>query len=143
MRCPVRVGAMAQASSNDLLARWRAGDEAAAAELFRRYASRLIGLARSRLSAQLHRRLDPEDVVQSVYRSFFAGAKDGRYQPPPGGELWGLLVAMTLHKLHQQARHNARGKRAVGRDEGYGSEDSLIGLHGALAHEPSPEESAA
>ena len=49
--------------SGDLLARWRAGDADAAAEIFRRYADRLIALARGRLSAKLARRIDPEDVV--------------------------------------------------------------------------------
>ena len=36
--------------SVDLLARWRQGDQQAAAALFERYAERLIGLAHGRLS---------------------------------------------------------------------------------------------
>jgi hypothetical protein len=35
--------------SGNLVARWRDGDQQAAAVLFQRYADRLIGLARSRL----------------------------------------------------------------------------------------------
>src|SRR5262245_58097585 len=62
---------MQDESSVHLVSRWRAGDQQAAAELFRRYASRLIALAQSRLSASMASRVDPEDVVQSVYRSFF------------------------------------------------------------------------
>src|SRR5262245_5216743 len=63
----------------DLLARWRNGDQQAAAVLFHRYADRLVALAKSRLSARLASRVDPEDVVQSVYRSFFVDARVGRY----------------------------------------------------------------
>ena len=42
-------------TDDSLLARCRNGDQQAAAELFRRYADRLIALARSRLSARLAR----------------------------------------------------------------------------------------
>ena len=54
---------MAEDSVPDLLVRWRAGDQQAAAELFRRYTHRLVALARSRLPACLTPRVDPEDVV--------------------------------------------------------------------------------
>ena len=67
------------AGSSNLVARWRAGDQQAATELFSRYANRLIALARKRLSDKLAGHIDPEDVVQSVYRSFFADAREGRY----------------------------------------------------------------
>src|SRR5262249_61833539 len=87
-----------------LLARWREGDQQAAAEIFRRYVGRLIGIVQARLSAKLARRVDPEDVVQSAYRSFFAGARNGQYDLPLGRDLWRLLVAITLHKLPDQVK---------------------------------------
>jgi RNA polymerase sigma-70 factor, ECF subfamily len=65
----------------DLLARWRSGDQQAAAELFRCYAGRLAALARSHLSRKIGQRLDAEDVVQSVYRSFFADARENTGDP--------------------------------------------------------------
>src|SRR5262249_61199873 len=80
--------------SGHLVARWREGDQQAAAELFRRYADRLVALAKSRLSQKMARRVDPEDVVQSVYRSFFAETKEGRYEFERGGDLWHLLVTI-------------------------------------------------
>ena len=126
-----------------LMAQWRDGDQQAAAELFRKYAGRLIAVVRSRLSAPMSRRLDPEDVVQSVYRSFFVGTQQGQYQLPPGGDLWRLLVAITMHKLHEQVRRNTRHKRDVGQEQGFGTEDSLLGLQVVLTREPSPLESAA
>ncbi len=127
-----------------LVERWRAGDQEAAAELFRRYANRLVALARTRLSARVARRVDPEDVVQSVYRSFFAGAREGRYDLQRGGDLWRLLVTITLNKLQHQVKRNTAGKRSVEREQAFGSEDSLLGVGlSALAREPSPVEAIA
>jgi RNA polymerase sigma-70 factor (ECF subfamily) len=127
-----------------LVARWRAGDQQAAAELFQRYASRLVALARSRLPARLTHRVDPEDVVQSVYRSFYAGARQDRYDLQRGGDLWRLLVTITLRKVYYQVRRNAAGKRAVDLEQGFGSEDSLLGIQPRmLAREPSPVEALA
>jgi RNA polymerase sigma-70 factor, ECF subfamily len=126
---------------DQLLARWRQGDEQAAEELFHRYASRLIGLARSRMPTGLNQRLDPEDIVQSVCRSFFKRTRAGEYEVSQGGDLWHLLVTLTLHKLTNQIVHHKAAKRACSRETHFGSEDSLHGLHGAaLAREPSPLE---
>jgi RNA polymerase sigma factor (sigma-70 family) len=96
-----------------LLERFRAGDDLAAAELFDRYFQRLTALARSRLSPRLAQRTDPEDIVLSVYRSFFVDARAGRYSLNRGGDLWRLLAAITRHKLLRQARHQGADRRSV------------------------------
>jgi RNA polymerase sigma-70 factor (ECF subfamily) len=127
--------------SGNLLARWRQGDQHAAAELFHRYASRLVGLARSRLSAKFAQRVDPEEVVQSVYRTFFADAQDGRYELQRGGDLWRLLVAMTLHKLNDHVKYHNRRKRAVDRDRD--TDEDLLSIGAQLARDPSPFEALA
>lgn len=130
--------------SAELVARWRGGDEEAAGELVHRYTERLLALARSRLSRKLTRHLDPEDVVQSAYRSFFVGTRDGRYVLERNGDLWRLLVAITLHKLHHQiARHTAE-KRTVARETSLPTDAALEALAAAqLEREPSPLEEAA
>jgi len=125
-----------EAPSADLMARWRDGDEAAAEEMVRRYAERLCALARSRLSARLARHVDPEDVVQSAYRSFFAAARAGRYDLRRSGDLWRLLAAITLHKLRRQAERHAAGKRAA-------AERPALPDDELLAREPTPEAAAA
>ena len=78
---------MADHESAALLARWRDGDQQAAAELVQRFTGRLLALARGQLSDKLARRVDPEDVVQSAYRSFFAGARADRYVLQRSGDL--------------------------------------------------------
>jgi RNA polymerase sigma-70 factor (ECF subfamily) len=135
---------VSERADESLVARWRAGDQRAAAELFRRYADRLIALARSRLSTRMAQRIDPEDVVQSAYRSFFADSRDDRYDVERGGDLWQLLVTITLHKLHHHVTQASAQKRAVERECHFGSEDSLLGIQAHLsAHEPSPMEAVA
>jgi RNA polymerase sigma-70 factor (ECF subfamily) len=135
---------MADEETALLLARWRQGDQRAAAELFQRYANRLIALARSRLSNRMARRVAPEDLVQSVYRCFFANSRAGRYDLERGGDLWQLLVRITLSKLGDHVRRNNRAKRSVQQEQSFGSEDSLFGIHpGALAQGPSPVEAIA
>jgi hypothetical protein len=52
--------------SEQLLARFQAGDESAAEEMFRRYVGRLTVFARARLAPRLAKRVDPEDVVLSA-----------------------------------------------------------------------------
>jgi RNA polymerase sigma factor (sigma-70 family) len=96
-----------------LLERYRGGDDLAADELFARYFSRLTALARSRLSPRLARRTDPEDVVLSVYRSFFVEAREGRFVLNRGGDLWRLLAAITRHKLLRQVRSQTADRRSI------------------------------
>ena len=130
--------------SADLLMRWRDGDQGAASEIFQRYAQRLLALARSRLSARLARHIDPEDVVQSAYRSFFLGARDGRYVLKRSGDLWRLLVAITVHKLQHQVERRSAGKRAPAREVPRDDDRGPLGLHDeTLAREPTPAEAAA
>ena len=129
--------------SIELLSRVRQGDEQAATDLFERYVERLIRLAQSRLCAKLQRRVDAEDVVQSVYRSFFSHAQDGRYQLQRSGDLWRLLAAITVNKVRNQARHGRARKRAVNAEESAVVCSSTLGISPeAVCHEPTPEELA-
>jgi RNA polymerase sigma-70 factor (ECF subfamily) len=135
---------MTDHESAELLARCQAGDQQAAAELIDRFTERLLALARRQLSEKLARRVDAEDVVQSAYRSFFAGARDGRYELRRSGDLWRLLSAITLHKLHHQVEHHTAERRTVDRETGFGGESSLWGLQAEVfSRAPSPVEAAA
>jgi RNA polymerase sigma factor (sigma-70 family) len=130
----------ASGSSAELLARWRAGDEQAASAIWQRYAEQLIALARTRLSRRLSRHVDPEDLVQSAYRSFFVAARSDRYVLRHSGDLWRLLVAITLHKLQNEFRRHSAQKRDMGHAYSLEDNHNLLKL---FAREPSPEEAAA
>lgn len=125
----------------DLVRKVRAGDEQAAAELFGRYAHRLIALAQVRLSKKLARRVDPEDIVQSVCRSFLLRARDGQYSLDESGDLWRLLCKITINKVCRQARHHGAAKRDV--DAEASLSESLMGISPeTLSREPSPEDAS-
>ena len=118
--------------------RTRSG-RAAARAIVDRYFDRLARLARSRLAASLAARTDPEDVVQSAYRSFFVRARGGEFAVVRGGDLWRLLAAITLHKVHRQhARHLAQ-RRSVRKESPLAEEF----LPPAAAADPTPAEGAA
>jgi RNA polymerase sigma-70 factor, ECF subfamily len=104
----------ASLTDGSLLRRFAAGQETAADALYRRYADRIRALARARLPEHLTARMDPEDVVQSVFRAFFQSARRGLYQVIDGEGLWCLFAAVTvnkvrsLHDFHGAARRDAR-----------------------------------
>jgi DNA-directed RNA polymerase specialized sigma24 family protein len=100
-----------------LLARYRAGDEQAATELFRRYVSRLTVLARARIAPRIARRFDAEDVVLSAYRSFFVRARDGQFSLAHSGDLWRLLVGIVHRKIYHQAARHTADKRSIDREQ--------------------------
>ena len=91
----------------------RSGEQAAATDLYERYSDRLLKLARSNTSANLAPRFDPEDVVQSVFRSFFRRVSQGAYDVPAGEELWRLLLVLSLNKVRALAKHHRAQKRSV------------------------------
>jgi RNA polymerase sigma-70 factor (ECF subfamily) len=100
-------------SDRSLLRRLRGGQQDAATQLYYRYAERLRALIRSRCSDQLARRVEPDDVVQSVFRRFFGQVMRGVYDVPPGEELWGLLLVIALNRLRSEESYHRAEKRDV------------------------------
>ncbi len=125
-------------NSAELLAGCQTGDEAAAAAVFARYGERLVRLAQSRLAARMATRVDPEDIVQSAYRSFFCAAREGRFTWEREGDLWRLLVEVTLHKLYRLAERHSAARRSVDREKLASATDNSA----FLAREPTPEQAA-
>jgi DNA-directed RNA polymerase specialized sigma24 family protein len=128
-------------TSAELLARYGQGDERSAEELFHRYVERLTLLARARLSPRLAGRVDPEDIVLSAWRSFFIGARAGRFSLRRSGDLWRLLVSITMHKLYRQVRWHTADRRSVGSEQSIDSARDEWLPYGSV--EPGPEEAVA
>src|SRR5262245_38552489 len=105
----------ADASDHSLLRRIRRGSQDAAAELYLRYANRLRALARAQCSAELTRQVEIDDIVQSVFGSFFRGLGLGYYEVPAGEELWGLFLVIALNKIRAKGRHHRAAMRDVRR----------------------------
>lgn len=103
-----------ESSDESLLCRFRSGDEDAAARLYHKYAHRLRAVVKARASAALASRLDADDIIQSVFRSFFRYAAGEVYQVPDGGDLWKLLLTIALNKVRAQGAFHRAAKRDVG-----------------------------
>ena len=131
-----------QEDSVELLARWKEGDESAAAKLFDRYVGRLVRLARSRLSERMQRRVEPEDVVQSAYRSFFRKAGEDRYTLEKSGDLWKLMAAITVSKVRGQVEFHTAQKRGVYSEESVGGGSTFQVNPMAVAEDPTPDDAA-
>lgn len=91
--------------------RLRQGSGDAATELYLRYARRLRALTQARCSARLARMVDAEDIVQSIFGSFFRAAGQGMYDVPAGEDLWRLLVVIGLNKIRSKANYFLAAKR--------------------------------
>lgn len=104
-------------SDSSLLRRYRLGDSDAATALYIRYAQRLSRLADQRTGADLRGRFESDDVVQSVFRTFFRRVAGGAYDVPDGDELWGLLMVITLNKVRLAAAWHRAAKRSVATTE--------------------------
>jgi RNA polymerase sigma-70 factor, ECF subfamily len=102
-------------SDGSLVRRFQAGEQSAATALFDRYAERVRQLAHPRCSSGYSARFDADDIVQSVFRSFFNGVRRETYQVPADGDLWGLLLVMALNKIRSHVDFHRAAKRAVSR----------------------------
>jgi RNA polymerase sigma-70 factor (ECF subfamily) len=130
-------------SFDDLMAGLRVGDQDAATQLFRRFAHRLIGLARGHLDRRLQTKVDSEDVVQSVFKSFFPRAADGQFELANWEGLWGLLVVITLRKCGRKAEMFFGSHRDVRKEMTPAVTPENPDAHwDAFARDPTPSEAA-
>ena len=126
----------------DFLARLEAGDDAAGRELFRRFAGQLIALARRRFGAGLRHKVDPEDIVQSAYKSFFLRCGEGKFEVGSWNSLWGLLTVITLRKCAERVAYHRRECRDVAREVAAPPGGEGAPWPGPLGREPTPLEAA-
>src|SRR5437867_3654775 len=100
-------------SDRSLLGRIRRGQGDAATLLYLRYADRLRALAIAQCSSDLARRVEPDDIVQSVFRTFFRRVSRGNYNVPAGEELWKLFLVIGLNKIRAAGAFHRAAKRDV------------------------------
>jgi RNA polymerase sigma-70 factor (ECF subfamily) len=108
------------ASFSEFIRRIRAGDEQAAAELFRQYEPLIRREVRVRLrlsDGRLRRLFDSSDICQSVLVSFFVRAAAGQFDLEQPENLVKLLVGMVRNKLAFQARKQRAQRRDYRRHE--------------------------
>jgi RNA polymerase sigma-70 factor (ECF subfamily) len=131
----------------ELLARLRAGGQAALAELFADHRARLRRMVAWRLDPRLNGRLDPSDVLQEVYLDAVRRL-DGYLDRPglPVG-LWLRLLTgrrlLELHRQHLGARMRSAGQEVSlnGKEWAWASAPSLAAQ--LVGHLTSPSQAAA
>ncbi len=117
------------------------GDSAAANRIWQHYFDRLVRSVRHRLYGQNRAVSDEEDIVLSVFDSFYAAAEKGRFPDlADRDDLWRLLLTMSTRKVIDKRRHDQRQRRggniAIHSLDG-GDDDSIIVE--AIGSEPSPD----
>jgi RNA polymerase sigma factor (sigma-70 family) len=126
-----------------VMARLRFGEDTAAREVFERYAGRLVAMARGRFNRLLARKVDPEDVVQSAFKSFFVRHRAGSLTVGDWDGLWRLLALITLRKCADRVEYFLADRRNACREAtGPTGGDESYACREALDREPRPEEAA-
>lgn len=117
--------------------RLQRGDADAVQKLFNDYSERLVDLAGRNIHPALLKRFDGEDVVQSVFRTFFRRQEAGRFQIEHSQQLWRLLVTLTLCKTRSHARKHTADRRDAQADQPLSDQQKLFD------REPSQEDALA
>jgi RNA polymerase sigma-70 factor, ECF subfamily len=105
-------------SDGSLVARSRSGDQDAATQLYLRYGERLTSLVKNRCSADLACHAGVEDIVQSVFVTFFRRIGEGRYHVSEGDVLWNLLAVIARNRVRTTATYYYAAKRNAHRTIG-------------------------
>lgn len=131
---------MAETPSDDreLVAEFRKGSESAARELFDKYCERLMKLAKRRIGQRMTSRVDPEDVIQSAFRTFFVRVKNDQFVFDAEDDLFKLLVRLTVNKALRQIAHHRAAKRNPELEAGQAS-DAQEMMQQLCDDTPSPE----
>src|SRR4051812_3426730 len=125
-------------SISEWLGRLREGEAAAAQKLWDRYSSKLIRIAKQRLSKSPPGISNEDDLALSVFGSVFRGAAEGRFDRITSrDELWWLLLGITKQKSVDYLRRETALKRSAHHAAVNYSLDELV------ASTPSPHFAAA
>ena len=111
------------------------GDSAAANRIWQHYFDRLVQSVRQRIMGQNRAVSDEEDIVLSVFDSFYAAAEKGRFPDlSDRDDLWRLLLRMSARKAIDKRRHDLRQRRGgdveIRSLDGRGSDECVIQVIG-------------
>jgi len=126
----------------ELISNFKAGSQSAAQELFDRYCERLMRLAKRRIGQRMTSRVDPEDVIQSAFRTFFIRVRNDEFSFHEEDDLFKLLVRLTVHKTLRQIAFHRAGKRNPELEAAQGSDAQDL-LQQVSGDEPSPDAAVA
>jgi DNA-directed RNA polymerase specialized sigma24 family protein len=115
--------------------------ENAARQIWDLYVRDLLSLARHRLDRKVRRRVDEDDILQSVYKSFCLRRQHGELDLRDRDHLWHVLVLLTLRKVVNASKTHRAIRRDVGREvtsSGEGPDIPQWALEQITASGPTP-----
>ncbi|MDZ4852536.1 MAG: sigma-70 family RNA polymerase sigma factor [Pirellulaceae bacterium] len=118
-----------------LVDQWRAGDQDAATALYNRYQNRLLMLVSGHLSDKLRRRLDPDELVQSIMKSAFRVTSEQDIGCHDETGFWKWLVTVALNKTFKRIDRETASKRDPKRETGG---DTVLGER--ILRDPTPDD---
>ncbi len=122
-----------------LIGHLKDGNRETTQRLWEAYFGRLVQLARVRLRGAPRGVADEEDVVVSVFDSFFRRAEQGQFpQIQDRDDLWKLLFVLTVRKAINHIQHEGRRSRGGGRIRSLADLEELDAQE-LLQIEPAPE----
>jgi RNA polymerase sigma-70 factor (ECF subfamily) len=127
----------------EFLAHLQNRNDAAGRELFARFAQELITLARQHIHDGLKHKVDPEDIVQSVYKSFFVRYEAGNLDFVNWSSLWGLLTVITVRKCAERVAYHRAACRDAAREVAPPATEEAAPWLEHFGREPTPLEAAA
>ncbi|MBA4189580.1 MAG: hypothetical protein C0467_16465 [Planctomycetaceae bacterium] len=122
----------------ELIAAYKAGSESSARELFDRYCEKLMRTARRMIGHRMVSRIDPEDAVQSAFRTFFSRVKSDQFTFEGESAEFRILVRLTVNKTLRQIAHHRAAKRNPNREIPQGEPDHSV-IDQLTAEEPLPD----
>ena len=133
---------MQNKTSVELIKLAREGNESAFEEIYNRYAANVFCLANDHLNEKFRRRLNPEDLVQSIFRTIWRTTRNQDrkledFTSDEGLRTW--LVTIALNKIFSKIKHNQRKMRDVGAERNLSPEARDAVLSNASFRTPIPE----
>ena len=81
------------------------------------FRNQLCAMVDRKMNEIYKRRQDPEDIVQSVFRSFFVRASNGEFKFENRQTLWHLLQRIARNKMLKRIQKDRARKRDVAREQ--------------------------
>lgn len=99
-----------------VIERLRQGDSLAAEQLFSRFSGQLCRLVQRKLGWRYRRKLDPEDVAQSVFKSFLRMQRSSDASFDTWDALWAYLSLIAIRKCGHRVDYLRAARRDVARE---------------------------
>lgn len=127
---------------SEVLSEAKMGDSVAENTIHREFVDRLVNLASKRINDRFQSKIAPEEIVQSVFASFFRRHRGGEFELEDWNDLWALLVKITLCKSINKIKEFQAEKRDVNRELQQPGDDLVMTSFLAKDTSPNPQEIA-